>query len=62
MQHLCYILEGILGNGDNFAGQCKTMGGTTFNPKPSTLKPNLGIHHRYSVIPKTLTLNPNHKR
>ncbi|KAJ1491170.1 P-loop containing dynein motor region D3-domain-containing protein, partial [Baffinella frigidus] len=27
VQHLCYILEGILGNGDNFAGQCKTMGG-----------------------------------
>ena len=26
VQHLCYILEGILGNGDNFAGQCKTMG------------------------------------
>jgi dynein heavy chain len=26
IQHLCYILEGILGNGDNFAGQCKQMG------------------------------------
>ncbi len=26
IQHLCYILEGILGNGDNFAGQCKSMG------------------------------------
>ena len=29
VQHLCYILEGILGNGDNFAGQCKTMGQET---------------------------------
>ena len=26
VQHLCYILQGILGNGDNFAGQCKSMG------------------------------------
>ena len=26
VQHLCYILEGILGNGDTFAGQCKSMG------------------------------------
>ena len=26
VQHLCYILHGILGNGDNFAGQCKTIG------------------------------------
>eukprot|EP00961_Rhodomonas_salina_P210442 2841340-Rhodomonas_salina.1 len=26
IQHLCYIIEGILQNGDNFAGQCKTMG------------------------------------
>ena len=24
--HLCYIIEGILGNGDNFAGQCKSLG------------------------------------
>jgi dynein heavy chain len=26
IQHLCYIIEGILGNGDTFAGQCKSMG------------------------------------
>ena len=26
IQHLCFILEGILGNGDSFAGQCKSMG------------------------------------
>jgi len=26
VQHLCYILQGILNNGDNFAGQCKSMG------------------------------------